>query len=40
MPVVLTSSQETNVHVARAVMPELQAALPEAYAARISAKAS
>jgi hypothetical protein len=35
MPVVLTSSQETNVHVQGPLMPELQAALPEAYAARI-----
>jgi len=35
MPVVLTSSQETNVNVQGPLMPELQAALPEAYAARI-----
>ena len=33
MPVVLTSSQETNVQ--GLLMPELQAAAPEAYAARI-----
>ena len=35
MPVVLTSSQETNIHVQGPLMPELQEALPEAFAARI-----
>ncbi len=35
MPVVLTSSQETNVNVQGPLMPELQQALPEAFAARI-----
>ena len=35
MPVVLTSSQETNVNVQGPLMPELQAILPEAFAARI-----
>jgi nicotinamidase-related amidase len=35
MPAVLTSSQETNVHAQGALMPELQEALPEAFAARI-----
>ena len=35
MPVVLTSSQETNVNVQGPLMPELQESLPEAYAARI-----
>lgn len=35
MPVVLTSSQETNVNVQGPLMPELQEILPEAYAARI-----
>ena len=35
MPVVLTSSQETNVNVQGPLMPELQAALPEAFAARV-----
>jgi nicotinamidase-related amidase len=35
MPVVLTSSQETNVSVQGPLMPELQEILPEAFAARI-----
>lgn len=35
MPVVLTSSQETNVHVQGPLMPELQEILPEAFASRI-----
>lgn len=35
MPVVLTSSQETNLDVQGPLMPELQAVLPEAFAARI-----
>ena len=35
MPVVLTSSQETNVNAQGALMPELQTAVPEAFAARI-----
>jgi len=35
MSVVLTSSQETNVNVQGPLMPELQEALPEAFAARI-----
>jgi nicotinamidase-related amidase len=35
MPVVLTSSQETNVNVQGPLMPELQSILPEAFAARI-----
>lgn len=35
MPVVLTSSQETNIGVQGPLMPELQEALPEAFAARI-----
>ena len=35
MPVVLTSSQETNLNVQGPLMPELQQALPEAFAARI-----
>jgi nicotinamidase-related amidase len=35
MPVVLTSSQETNVNVQGPLMPELKEALPEAFAARI-----
>jgi nicotinamidase-related amidase len=35
MPAVLTSSQETNVNAQGPLMPELQAALPEAFAARI-----
>jgi len=35
MSVVLTSSQETNVDVQGPLMPELQASLPDAFAARI-----
>jgi len=35
IPAVLTSSQETNINVQGPLMPELQEALPEAYAARI-----
>ena len=35
IPVVLTSSQETNIHVQGPLMRELQEALPEAYVARI-----
>ncbi|MBD1847866.1 isochorismatase family protein [Cyanobacteria bacterium FACHB-63] len=35
MPVVLTSSQETNIDVQGPLMPELQEILPEAFAARI-----
>ncbi len=35
MPVVLTSSQETNVNVQGPLMPELQQAVPDAFAARI-----
>lgn len=35
MPVVLTSSQETNVDFQGPLMPELQESLPEAFAARI-----
>jgi nicotinamidase-related amidase len=35
MPVVLTSSQETNVNVQGPLMPELAEALPEAFARRI-----
>ncbi len=35
MPVVLTSSQETNIDVQGPLMPELQAVLPEAFAARV-----
>ena len=35
MPVVLTSSQETNVNVQGPLMPELKDVLPEAFAARI-----
>ncbi len=35
MPVVLTSSQETNVDVQGPLMPELKDILPEAYAARV-----
>jgi nicotinamidase-related amidase len=35
MPTVLTSSQETNVNVQGALMPELQEILPEEFAARI-----
>ena len=36
MPVVLTSSQETNVNVQGPLMPELQQALPEAFVVDIS----
>lgn len=35
MPVVLTSSQEANVHVQGPLMPELAETLPEAFARRI-----
>lgn len=35
IPVVLTSSQETNVNVQGPLMPELATICPEAYAARI-----
>ena len=35
IPIVLTSSQETNIGVQGPLMPELQEALPEAFAARI-----
>lgn len=35
MPLVLTSSQETNVNVQGPLMPELQQIAPEAFAARI-----
>ena len=35
MPVVLTSSRETNVDVQGPLMPELQSILPDAFAARI-----
>jgi nicotinamidase-related amidase len=35
LPVVLTSSQETNINVQGPLMPELQEALPDAFAARI-----
>ncbi len=35
MPVVLTSSQETNLNAQGPLMPELQVALPEAFASRI-----
>jgi nicotinamidase-related amidase len=35
MPVVLTSSQETNLNAQGPLMPELQEILPEAFAARI-----
>jgi nicotinamidase-related amidase len=35
MPVVLTSSQETNLDAQGPLMPELQAIVPEAFAARI-----
>ena len=35
MPVVLTSSQETNLNVQGPLMPELQEILPEAFAARV-----
>ena len=38
MPVVLTSSQETNVNVQGPLMPELQQAVPDAFAARIQRK--
>ena len=36
MPVVLTSSQETNLNVQGPLMPELKEILPEAFAARIT----
>jgi nicotinamidase-related amidase len=36
MPVVLTSSQETNVNIQGPLLPELQEILPEAFAARIT----
>ncbi len=35
MPTVLTSSMESNVNVQGPLMPELQQALPEAYASRV-----
>lgn len=35
IPVVLTSSQETNVNVQGPLMPELEAALPDAFARRV-----
>lgn len=35
MPTVLTSSQETNVHVQGPLMPELHEILPEEFAARV-----
>lgn len=35
MPLVLTSSQETNIHVQGPLMPELEEAAPDAFAARI-----
>ena len=35
MPVVLTSSQETNLNLQGPLMPELQEILPEAFAARV-----
>ena len=35
MPIVLTSSQETNVNVQGPLMPELQRIAPEAFAARV-----
>lgn len=35
MPVVLTSSQETNVNVQGRLMPELEEILPDQYAARV-----
>ncbi len=35
IPVVLTSSQETNIDVQSPLMPELQEILPDAYAARV-----
>ena len=38
MPVVLTSSQETNINVQGPLMPELQEIQPEAFAARIQRK--
>ena len=38
MPVVLTSSQETNVNVQGPLMPELQEIQPEGFAARIQRK--
>jgi nicotinamidase-related amidase len=38
MPVVLTSSQETNVNIQGPLMPELQEIQPEAFAARIKRK--
>lgn len=38
MPLVLTSSQETNVNVQGPLMPELQAIAPEAFAARVKRK--
>jgi nicotinamidase-related amidase len=38
MPVVLTSSQETNVDIQGPLMPELQEIQPEAFAARIRRK--
>lgn len=40
MPVVLTSSQETNVNAQGPLMPELQKIVPEAFAARASASGS
>ncbi len=38
MPLVLTSSQETNVNVQGPLMPELEAIAPKAFAARIKRK--
>jgi nicotinamidase-related amidase len=38
IPVVLTSSQETNINVQGPLMPELQEIQPEAFAARIQRK--
>jgi hypothetical protein len=38
MPLVLTSSQETNVNVQGPLMPELETIAPEAFAARIKRK--
>ena len=38
MPIVLTSSQETNVNVQGPLMPELQSIAPEAFAARVKRK--
>jgi hypothetical protein len=35
MPVVLTSSQETNVNAQGPLMPELQEIVPDAFAARV-----